>query len=110
MLKSASTRSIWFAEKRLIASCPFEAETTLYPFVESMNLSTDSSCSLSSTQRITFLGRMVWGSAPCFVSRALVLTLRGFATRRQYDSSPLLKERAREAFSVAVNSRSKQAG
>ena len=30
------------------------------PLVASMNLSTESSCSLSSTQRMIFLGRMVW--------------------------------------------------
>jgi hypothetical protein len=42
-----------------IASCPVTAETTRYPLVASMNLSTESSCSLSSTQRITFFGRMM---------------------------------------------------
>src|SRR5208337_2133853 len=49
-----------------IASCPVEAETTRYPLVASMNLSTESSCSLSSTQRITFFGRMMGKYAPYF--------------------------------------------
>jgi hypothetical protein len=44
-----------------MASCPLQAETTRYPLVASMNLSTESSCSLSSTQRMIFLGRMVGG-------------------------------------------------
>src|SRR5579863_2293422 len=34
---------------------------TRYPLVASMNLSTESSCSLSSTQRMIFLGRMMFG-------------------------------------------------
>ena len=44
-----------------IASWPLVAGTTRYPFVDNMKLMTESSCSLSSTQSITFFGRMMWG-------------------------------------------------
>ena len=64
MAKSASTRSTCIPANMPIASWPLVAGTTRYPFVDSMKLMTESSCSLSSTQSITFFGRMVWGTTP----------------------------------------------
>src|SRR5580704_4709243 len=49
-----------------IASWPLLADSTRYPLVASMNLSTDSSCSLSSTQRMIFLGLMIFGAHSFF--------------------------------------------
>src|SRR5581483_3350423 len=69
-----------------MASGPLLAETTRYPLVASMNLRTDSSCSLSSTQRMIFLGRMVRGFSPCFPF---------FTKRGQYTAFPLFRERKR---------------
>src|ERR1039457_3507061 len=62
MEKSLNTRSTWVSEKMSMASRPLVADTTRYPLVASMNLSTESSCSLSSTQRMIFFGRMIWGN------------------------------------------------
>src|SRR5215469_3328717 len=78
MAKSVSTRSTAISEKIPIASWPLLADTTRYPFVDSMNFKTESSCSLSSTQRMTFFGRMT--SAYSFTLKSCV--------QRQHDSLP----------------------
>src|ERR1035441_1220047 len=64
-----------------IASWPVQAETTRYPLVESMNLSTESSCSLSSTQRFTFFGRMS-GKAPLMLQFVLAVAWEHFTHAR----------------------------
>jgi hypothetical protein len=81
-----------------IASWPLLADTTRYPLVANMNLSTESSCSLSSTQRMIFFGRMIFlkHSSVQFVGSAPLKTrLRGRSSgglRDRYSKAGSRKE------------------
>src|SRR3954453_7773843 len=66
-----------------MASAPLLAETTRYPLVESINVSTESSCSLSTTQRMIFLGRMMMGHTPLIDFICLFFVRSGCAGTHQ---------------------------
>src|SRR5580692_4478958 len=106
MAKSERTRSTFVPAKMPIASWPLVADTTRYPLVLSKNESTERSCSLSSTQRMIFFGR-IWGAHSLFIVKVAwrqyepYPACAGVGTRSPWPFWPQRRIRLQSAISYA---------